>query len=88
MLKLGEPTGIANRITQGSLSKAARGYHLAQGNPAREIKPTTILHVAAKADVEQGLEAALELALAQWQYHEELWVRGNDAAERTGAGSH
>ncbi|MCZ6343895.1 hypothetical protein O5286_29325, partial [Escherichia coli] len=27
-----------------------------------EIKPTTILHVAAKADVEQGLEAALEPA--------------------------
>lgn len=39
------------------------------------------MHVAAKADVEQGLEAALELALAQWQYHEELWVRGNDAAK-------
>ncbi|NYZ51150.1 inorganic triphosphatase, partial [Escherichia coli] len=68
-------------LRQGSLSKAARGYHLAQGNPAREIKPTTILHVAAKADVEQGLEAAFELALAQWQYHEELWVRGNDAAK-------
>ncbi len=31
--------------------------------------------------MEQGLEAALELALAQWQYHEELWVRGNDAAK-------
>ncbi len=36
----GEPTGIANRITPGQPDKAARGYHLAQGNPAREIKPT------------------------------------------------
>ncbi len=37
----GEPTGIANRITPGQPEQAARGYHLAQGNPAREIKPTT-----------------------------------------------
>lgn len=28
-----------------------------------------------------GLEASLELALAQWQYHEELWVRGHKAAK-------
>ncbi len=81
MLKLANQLVSQTGLRQGSLSKAARGYHLAQGNPAREIKPTTILHVAAKADVEQGLEAALELALAQWQYHEELWVRGNDAAK-------
>ena len=39
------------------------------------LKETTILRVAPKASVEQGLEAALELALSQWQYHEELWVR-------------
>jgi triphosphatase len=32
------------------------------------------LRVAPKASVEQGLEASLELALSQWQYHEELWV--------------
>lgn len=81
VLKLANQLVSQTGLRQGSLSKAARGYHLAQGNPAREIKPTTILHVAAKADVEQGLEAALELALAQWQYHEELWVRGNDAAK-------
>ena len=81
VLKLANQLVSQTGLRQGSLSKAARGYHLAQGNPAREIKPTTILHVAAKADVEQGLEAAFELALAQWQYHEELWVRGNDAAK-------
>ncbi|RYA84719.1 inorganic triphosphatase, partial [Enterobacter cloacae complex sp. 742-ADZ3-9B] len=81
VLKLANQLVSQTGLRQGSLSKAARGYHLAQGNPAREIKPTTILHVAAKADVEQGLEAALELALAQWQYLEELWVRGNDAAK-------
>ena len=66
VLKLANQLVSQTGLRQGSLSKAARGYHLAQGNPAREIKPTTILHVAAKADVEQGLEAALELALTEW----------------------
>lgn len=54
VLKLANQLVSQTGLRQGSLSKAARGYHLAQGNPAREIKPTTILHVAAKADVEQG----------------------------------
>ncbi|ROP58204.1 triphosphatase [Enterobacter sp. BIGb0383] len=63
-------------LRQGSLSKAARGYHLAQGNEERLLRPTPVLQVAPKASIEQGLEAALELALNQWQYHEELWVRG------------
>ena len=38
--------------------------------------------VAAKASVEQGLEAALESALAHWLYHDEVWNRGNAAAKR------
>ncbi|MCP2002964.1 UNVERIFIED_ORG: triphosphatase [Buttiauxella agrestis ATCC 33320] len=68
-------------IRQGSLSKAARGYHLAQGNVDREIKPLTVLRVPPKATVEQGLEGSLELALSHWQYHEELWLRGNGKAK-------
>jgi triphosphatase len=35
--------------------------------------------VAPKASVEQGLEAALESALAHWLYHDEVWsaaIRG------------
>ena len=68
-------------LRQGSLSKAARGYHLAQGNKDREIKPLTVLRMPAKATVEQGLEGALELALSHWQYHEELWLRGNGKAK-------
>ncbi|EPJ7088248.1 inorganic triphosphatase [Citrobacter amalonaticus] len=81
VLKLANQLVNQAGLRQGSLSKAARGYHLAQGNPPREIKPTAVLKAPAKASVEHGLEAALELALAQWQYHEELWVRGNKAAK-------
>lgn len=68
-------------LRQGGLSKAARGYHLAQGDAAREIKPLTVLRVAPKATVEQGLEGSLEMALEHWQYHEELWVRGSKQAK-------
>lgn len=81
VLKLANQLVNQASLRQGSLSKAARGYHLAQGNPPRESKPTAVLKVPAKASVEHGLEASLELALAQWQYHEELWVRGHKAAK-------
>ncbi|NDL63605.1 CYTH domain-containing protein [Acerihabitans arboris] len=61
-------------LRQGSLSKAARGYHLAAGNEPREIRALPLLRPAPRATVEQGLSEALSLALAHWQYHEELWL--------------
>lgn len=75
VLKLARKLVSQSGLRQGSLSKAARGYHLAAGNAPRALKETPVLRVAPKASVEQGMEAALELALSQWQYHEELWVR-------------
>ncbi len=65
----------------GSLSKAARGYALAKGNPPRELRPLSVMKVKPKATVEEGMQAAFTLALSQWQYHEELWLRGNGAAQ-------
>lgn len=65
----------------GSLSKAARGYALAKGNPTRELRPLRVMKVKPKATVEEGMLAAFTLALSQWQYHEELWLRGNSAAQ-------
>ncbi|RAU36541.1 inorganic triphosphatase [Enterobacter sp. RIT418] len=75
VLKLARRLVSQSGLRQGSLSKAARGYHLAAGDAPRALKETTILHAAPKASVEQGMEAALELALSQWLYHEELWAR-------------
>ncbi|MCU6219337.1 inorganic triphosphatase [Enterobacter cloacae] len=75
VLKLARKLVSQSGLRQGSLSKAARGYHLAARNAPRVLKETPVLRVAPKASVEQGMEAALELALSQWQYHEELWVR-------------
>lgn len=82
LLKLARQLVAQPGIRQGSLSKAARGYHLAQGNNPREIKPLQLLKLAPKADIEQALEGALEMALAHWQYHEELWVRGLEEAKQ------
>ncbi|CAI0803907.1 CYTH domain-containing protein [Serratia ficaria] len=70
-------------LRQGSLSKAARGYHLAQGDAARERRPLSVLKPAAKSSVEQGMIASFELALSHWQYHEELWLRGDAQARRS-----
>ncbi|WP_436893929.1 inorganic triphosphatase [Siccibacter turicensis] len=81
LLKLARQLVAQPGIRQGSLSKAARGYHLAQGNAPRQRKPLGILKLRPKATVEQALEASLEMALAHWQYHEELWVRGMDEAK-------
>ncbi|WJV53121.1 inorganic triphosphatase [Pectobacteriaceae bacterium CE90] len=67
-------------LRQGSLSKAARGYHLAKGNPHRERRPLAFMPVEPKMTLDQAIRAGLEYALSHWQYHEELWVRGNAAA--------
>ncbi|AHG19617.1 adenylate cyclase [Chania multitudinisentens RB-25] len=69
-------------LRQGNQSKAERGYHLAQGNAMRECRPLAVLKPAAKSTVEQGMVAAFELALSHWQYHEELWLRGDQQARR------
>lgn len=68
-------------LRMGLLSKAARGYHLAQGAPVREIKPLGTLPLVSKSTVEQAMEAALQQGLNSWLYHEELWARGQLAAK-------
>lgn len=65
----------------GSLSKAARGYALAQGNAPLPVKPVPLLQLAPKATVEQAMVAIFQLGLKQWQYHEEVWLRGNADAQ-------
>ncbi|MGS9083142.1 CYTH domain-containing protein, partial [Salmonella enterica subsp. enterica serovar Infantis] len=56
VLKLAKQLLSPTGLRQGRLSKAARGYHQAQGNAPREKTPTANLRTAAKAPVEQGRE--------------------------------
>lgn len=81
LLALATELAQVGGLRQGNLSKAARGYHLAQGNPPRELRPLLVLQPAPKSTVEQGMVAGLEMALDHWQYHEELWLRGESAAK-------
>ena len=67
-------------LRPGSLSKAARGYHLAQGNPPKDVHPFPRLQSEKKLNCEQGLQAMLSTLLAEWQYHEELWLNGDSKA--------
>lgn len=80
VLALAAELGKAEGLRLGSLSKAARGYWLAQGKPQQPVRSLPILQVKPKATVEEGMQAALTLALKQWQYHEELWLRDEPAA--------
>ncbi|WP_437887915.1 CYTH domain-containing protein [Phytobacter sp. V91] len=81
ILKLARQLVTSSGLRQGSLSKAARGYHLAQGNAARQRRAINEVKVPAKASTELGFATALEAALSHWQYHEELWVRGEKRAK-------
>ncbi|TCV98850.1 CYTH and CHAD domain-containing protein [Biostraticola tofi] len=83
LLAFAQTLSTESGLRLGSLSKAARGYHLAKGNPRRDVRPLPLLKPAAKATVEQGMVAALTLALGHWQYHEELWLTGNAEARRS-----
>lgn len=76
LLTVAQSLSAEGGLRQGSLSKAARGYHLAAGNPPRDIRALPLLRPAPKATVEQGLSEALGVALAHWQYHEETWLTG------------
>lgn len=80
LLALSQELAEWGGMRQGSLSKAARGYHLAQGAVPRECRALRMLTLPAKSTIDQAIGAALEHALAHWQYHEELWARGERKA--------
>lgn len=83
LLAFAQQLAALGGLRMGSLSKAARGYLLAQGNLPRQIKAFPLLKAGGKATVEQGMVASMSAGLRHWQYHEEVWLRGNEAAQET-----
>ncbi len=81
MLTFAEALIAMGGLRLGSLSKAARGYQLAQGNPQRPVRALPLQKIAAKASIEQGMVNAMNAALNHWQYHEEVWLRGERTAK-------
>ncbi|MFP1934966.1 inorganic triphosphatase [Lonsdalea quercina] len=80
LLEFADELSDVGGLRQGYLSKAARGYQLAKGNPPRERHALTFMPVKEKMTLDEGIEAGLEFGLTHWQYHEELWGRGDQAA--------
>jgi triphosphatase len=81
MLAFAQQLIAVSGLRLGSLSKAARGYQLAQGNLPRPVRAFPVLKTGAKVTVEEGMIAALSAGLNHWQYHEEVWLRGNGSAQ-------
>lgn len=58
----------------GNLSKAARGYRLAQGYTGDKVQPLTLVNTLESDSVETCLVKSLEHALSHWHYHEQIYV--------------
>ncbi|VTN11801.1 Uncharacterized conserved protein [Raoultella terrigena] len=63
-------------LRQGSLSKAARGYHLAQGNGERPPIALDILPGHREGQRRAGNGGGAGKCLAHWLYHDEVLSRG------------
>lgn len=57
----------------GNLSKAARGYRLAQGYKGDEVKSLALVETERGDTVEECFVKSLEHALAHWHYHEQIY---------------
>ncbi|MDV7104541.1 inorganic triphosphatase [Vibrio sp. TH_r3] len=57
----------------GNLSKAARGYRLAQGYEGDEVKTLALVNTKIEDSVETCFINSLEHALSHWHYHEQIY---------------
>lgn len=83
-LKSGDPAllfHIALKMTEftpvrlSNLSKAARGFMLADGKTLRRQPLTSYLKVKGKDSCEQGFIKSIEYALSHWHHHEASYLR-------------
>ncbi|MDC0610663.1 inorganic triphosphatase [Vibrio sp.] len=61
-------------IRLGNLSKAARGYRLANGYSADPVLPLSLVKTTSADSVETCFINSLEHALSHWHYHEQIYV--------------
>lgn len=58
----------------GNLSKAARGYRLAQGDSSESVKPLALVASKKTDSVEDCFVKSLEHALSHWHRHEQIYI--------------
>ncbi len=61
----------------GNLSKAARGYRLAQGVISDEIIPLSLVDTTRQDSVETCFIHSLEHALSHWHHHEQIYFENS-----------
>ncbi|MDA9556346.1 inorganic triphosphatase [Vibrio sp.] len=62
----------------GNLSKAARGYYLAQGKPVIAPRHLSLVNTSSSDTVETCFINSLEHALDHWHRHEQLFFEGQE----------
>jgi len=67
-------------IRLGNLSKAARGYRLAQDYQGDTERPLSLVETRATDNVEYCLIQSLEHALEHWHYHEQIYFERDSFA--------
>ncbi|KFI10072.1 inorganic triphosphatase [Vibrio coralliilyticus] len=58
----------------GNLSKAAKGYRLANGYTGDDVKPLALVNTDKHDTVESCFINSLEHGLSHWHYHEQIYV--------------
>lgn len=76
-----EQTYTIDGVRLGSLSKAARGYWLAEGKPHRSAAPLSLLKLKPKASVEDAIGVVFSTLFNQWKDNEERWLESDLAQE-------
>ncbi|MCE0493399.1 CYTH and CHAD domain-containing protein [Vibrio salinus] len=61
-------------VRLGNLSKAARGYRLANGHTGDEVHSLSLVDTSHSDSVENCFINTLEHALSHWHYHEQIYV--------------
>lgn len=73
LFTLARTIGEEGGMRLGNLSKAARGYRLAQGYEGDEVKPLSLVDTNRDDSVEACFVNSLEHALSHWHYHEQIY---------------
>ena len=75
-----DPFVATGGMRLGSLSKAARGYRLAQGYEGDKVKPLSLVDTVSQDSVETCFIKSMEYALSHWHYHEQIFFERNSIA--------
>jgi len=73
LFTLARSIGKEGGMRLGNLSKAARGYRLAQGYGGDEVKSLSLVNTKSEDSVETCFINSLEHALGHWHYHEQIY---------------